>query len=145
MIFWVIVFLILALLFASLPLPAFIALAVISFISTASVVVASNLVIGKVSFAKAFKANTLGSFTFFLILVLSTIVQASSPAVFLIVLAAAFLAMLFVFSSYLGATIPGALLILLLSGIVNIGGLWLLGATTGLGLELTRNISAGLF
>ena len=89
MFFWIVVFLILALLYASLPLLAFLALLVISFISTASVVVASNFVIGKVSFADAFKANTLGSLTFFLIFVLATIGQAITPAMILAVLAVA--------------------------------------------------------
>ena len=145
MIFWIVALLIVALLFVNLPLPAFLALAVILFISTASVVVASNLVIGKASFANAFKANALSSLAFFLIFVFSTLGQELSPVMVVAILIVAFFAMIFVFSSYLETTIPSALLILILAGIVNAGGLWVLGTTAGLGLELTGNASAGFF
>lgn len=139
--FWAIFCIVAIIIFAAQGTSAFLSLALAVFVSTASVVVVAKLLIGKVSFENALKANILSGAAAVLAISLLGISIGDVNAIggiwkLFAVLVVPFFVLLFVYSHYLESSMGHAFVVLIASTIVNASVLWFLKGTLLIGSKV---------
>lgn len=138
------ILLLVAVAFFTLPTAVVVILAAYVLISSASLATVAGFVVGKVSLTDAIKANLNASVVGVLTIVLLLFMMSGKNPFFAGVfgLVVGSLAALFIYAHYLQTTVPKALLVFVLAGLVTTGCMWVIAGFLGMGQALQGYLQA---
>lgn len=139
--FWIVVFVVAGISFAALPIAHFSAYLLSTVVSTASVVAAAHFLIGKVTFAAAFKANMMATLTMVVgFMLIYSVLGRSAWLMFVLAFFLALWAGLFIYAKYLEASMPHALVVSIAAAMVNGMCMWFIERTIELRISATMRM-----